>query len=58
MTRFIAYANFFLWNFTTKDETCEVHFQEGDYELNLECLFAISICFWVLGFGQPFNFSS
>ena len=24
-----------------KDETCEVHFQEGDYELNLECLFAI-----------------
>ena len=41
VTRFIAYANFFSWNFTTKDETCEVHFQEGDYELNLECLFAI-----------------
>ena len=34
-------CKFFSWNFTTKDETCEVHFQEGDYELNLECLFAI-----------------
>ena len=41
VTRFIAYANFFRGTSQQQDETCEVHFQEGDYELNLECLFAI-----------------
>ena len=40
MTRFIAYANFFRGTSQQKMKR-EVHFQEGDYELNLERLFAI-----------------